>query len=368
MNEQQLYAMFLQWLPTAIPELKGATPEQVHGVVQKMAQSQEGKQKLAQLIQVMQKQLSTQSYQRGGTFNRFNARRNKRLRANLHEYALGVGGSDWPLRDYGKQGLLVAKGMATDGFNSTDFDPMREFNRKDFRARKQEARDMGFTDRRQIKAYAVSEKGRIPLESKNIDLSNEINAQNSDWREGTPEPIRIDPIKDFTPATKSTEVKETPVKKPIKTQTPVVPSIVEKVPNALAYKQAATKDLGKGPLRPEYQSAPSQHEVMTEHAKNGTLGMSFSSVGNIQQPAATTNVKSTASVKPAVTKPAPARAPLAAAANTSIPYSSTSGYVTPTTQKPPLARAQATSTPTKSNSVWSKIGNFLGKLKNSVLR
>lgn len=145
-------------MPTAIPELKGATPEQVHGVVQKMAQSQEGKQKLAQLIQVMQKQLSTQSYQRGGTFNRFESRWNKHRDVSAEKFAPGAESIAGSLRNYGKQGRLVAKGMATEGFNSTDFDPTREFNRKDFRARKKEARDLGITNRRQVKAWAASNK------------------------------------------------------------------------------------------------------------------------------------------------------------------------------------------------------------------
>ena len=55
MNEK-VYTAFLQWLPTAIPELKNASPEQLHGMIQEMAQTKEGQEKIAQLLQVMQRQ------------------------------------------------------------------------------------------------------------------------------------------------------------------------------------------------------------------------------------------------------------------------------------------------------------------------
>jgi hypothetical protein len=58
-------------------------------------------------------------------------------------------------------------------------------------------------------------------------------------------------------------------------------------PTATEYREVAEPQMvGKYPLRPEYQPVPSEHQVMTDHANRGTLGMYFSSVGNMPTPKA----------------------------------------------------------------------------------
>ena len=273
MNEK-IYQTFLQWLPTAVPELKGATPEQVHQVVQKMMQTPDGQKQLQQLMEAMQQQMGAQRLQEGGTYYRGLAR----------EYKNRTNSEGNPLKST-KQGRLSAKGMATLGFTSADFNPDREFNRQEFRQRKQEAKDMGLTNRRQIKAYAASELNRTPLEIRGTDKTLQTpgyTSANTFFKEmmaGNPGESRF-----------------------IASKTPAVA-----IRNAEDYRKAEKETMGGAgqyPLASKYQTMPSQEEVYQKHTQNGTLGMYFSSVGNMYKPSVPVDNEKATQVTTKVTTPA----------------------------------------------------------------
>lgn len=73
MNEEQLIE-FVNWLPTAIPEFKDATPDQIVQALNQMSESDEGQQMLSQLINTFQQakqSADSQMFKKGGKLAAF---------------------------------------------------------------------------------------------------------------------------------------------------------------------------------------------------------------------------------------------------------------------------------------------------------
>lgn len=188
----------------------------------------------------------------GGSIDRKQAQENKDLMVITGSGTFADGNGTWErkiqLRDT-SHGRKLAKALATKGFSQDDFDFTREFDRADFRKRKADAREMGM-DRHQRRAYALSELNRgsapsaptvIPEIERTIDL----------------QPVMAE----------ETRVKVFP----------------EEINNMHEYvSKAEPLMVNKYPLRPEYHPVPSQYEILTQRAKNGTLGTYFSSIGEVQ--------------------------------------------------------------------------------------
>lgn len=73
MNEEQLIE-FVNWLPTAVPEFKNATPDQIVQALNQMSESDEGQQILSQLINTFQQakqSADSQMFKKGGKLAAF---------------------------------------------------------------------------------------------------------------------------------------------------------------------------------------------------------------------------------------------------------------------------------------------------------
>ena len=73
MNEEQLIE-FVNWLPTAVPEFKNATPDQIVQALNQMSESDEGQQILSQLINTFQQakqSADSQIFKKGGKLAAF---------------------------------------------------------------------------------------------------------------------------------------------------------------------------------------------------------------------------------------------------------------------------------------------------------
>lgn len=73
MNEEQLIE-FVNWLPSAVPEFKNATPDQIVQALNQMSESDEGQQMLSQLINTFQQakqSANSQMFKKGGKLAAF---------------------------------------------------------------------------------------------------------------------------------------------------------------------------------------------------------------------------------------------------------------------------------------------------------
>ena len=251
MNEQQQFQeLFIQWLPTAVPEFKGASREQVITTINKLMESEEGKATVVKLMQAMQQQIAgkAQFQQKGGTFDREAYKQNKDKTVTTEK-------GNWNGFEFERKmklgdsalGRKYAKALATEGFDESDFDFTRKFDKKEYRQRRKEGRKMGM-DRFQRNAYALSELNRGETASEMPEVQM------------TKTPLVLGVVGDVETGTfRPTEPKE----------------IIKAYPSADIYRAAAVQDYGRMPLRQEYHSVPSQHEVMSAHAAEGTLGEYF---------------------------------------------------------------------------------------------
>jgi hypothetical protein len=139
----------------AINTLYAEKPEEVEHLVQTCKNTTQMKKNGGKIEYFINK------FQQGGSLNRAQARENMNSTYVTSSGNFDDNTSFETRRAYGDtaQGRRLAKAMATQGFEDATFDPNREFDRADFRARKKDARQMGF-DRHQRRAYALSELNR----------------------------------------------------------------------------------------------------------------------------------------------------------------------------------------------------------------
>lgn len=231
--EKQELAAFVEWLPSNVEEFKDKNPEEVVTMLNELSQTDEGVNVISNLINQFKER--TQMFEQGGKlsflveklkngnkYNRQQARQNKED-AGLYYTDENTGQRLRGPIDKGNLKAKTAKAKAVDGYQDQEF--ITDFNRKDYRARKQALKQTNpELSRRERKAEALLAH---PATNPTINPGNvgEIGYQKIVFnrpRNGVVEVGNItsevipNPIERPTTTNPTTE----PVSKPVDTETP----------------------------------------------------------------------------------------------------------------------------------------------------
>lgn len=164
LNKQEL-TTFVEWLPSNIEEFKDKNPEEVVMILNEMSQTDEGIDIISNLINQFKER--NQMFEKGGKlnflveklkngnkYNRQQARQNKEA-AGLYNFDEETGQKYRKTIDKGNLKAKIAKSKAVDGYEDEEF--VTNFNRKDYRARKQSLKKTNpELSRRERKAEALT--------------------------------------------------------------------------------------------------------------------------------------------------------------------------------------------------------------------
>lgn len=162
--EKQELAAFVEWLPSNVEEFKDKNPEEVVTMLNELSQTDEGVNVISNLINQFKER--TQMFEQGGKlsflveklkngnkYNRRQARQNKED-AGLYYTDENTGQRLRGPIDKGNLKAKTAKAKAVDGYQDQEF--ITDFNRKDYRARKQALKQTNpELSRRERKAEAL---------------------------------------------------------------------------------------------------------------------------------------------------------------------------------------------------------------------
>lgn len=162
--EKQELAAFVEWLPSNVEEFKDKNPEEVVTMLNELSQTDEGVNVISNLINRFKER--TQIFEQGGKlsflveklkngnkYNRQQARQNKED-AGLYYTDENTGQRLRGPIDKGNLKAKTAKAKAVDGYQDQEF--ITDFNRKDYRARKQALKQTNpELSRRERKAEAL---------------------------------------------------------------------------------------------------------------------------------------------------------------------------------------------------------------------